>query len=149
MKTWTVLYWWKGAICAGASHGNAGWIFPSHSVPIPGPGVVRKSARWLLDPESPLYIRPRASLSLARWLLRFARSSSEKAMRRTTALRRELSTLSLARFEKLAALPGLDCGFRRLGLLIVCAAIPGWSGCNRYENRATAGHAIGRSPSAE
>ena len=115
----------KGAICSGASHGNAGWIFPSHSVPIPGPGVIRKSAGWLLDPESPLYIKPRASLSLARWLLRFARACNETAMRRTTALRRELSTLSLARFEKLAALPGLECGFKQLGLLIVCATKEG------------------------
>ncbi len=52
----------RAEICAGASHGNAGWIFPSHSLPIPAPGAIRQSLRWLLDRDSPLYIRPRPSL---------------------------------------------------------------------------------------
>ena len=63
----------RGEICSGASHGNGGWIFPSESAPIPGPGVIRKSLPWLIDPESPLYIRLRPSLSLMRWMWRFIR----------------------------------------------------------------------------
>ena len=61
----------RGEICAGASHGNGGWIFPSESTPIPGPGVIRESLPWLIDPESPLYIQPRPSLSLLRWMWQF------------------------------------------------------------------------------
>ena len=34
----------RAEICAGASHGNGGWIFPSESAPIPGAGVMRE---WL------------------------------------------------------------------------------------------------------
>ena len=45
----------RGEICSGASHGNGGWIFPSDSAPMPGPGVIREALPWLLDPESPLY----------------------------------------------------------------------------------------------
>ncbi|MER3459960.1 MAG: FAD-dependent oxidoreductase, partial [candidate division GAL15 bacterium] len=32
---------------AGASWANAGWVVPSHSVPLAEPGVVRRGLRWL------------------------------------------------------------------------------------------------------
>jgi D-amino-acid dehydrogenase len=43
----------------GASAGNAGWITPSLSIPVPGPGVIAESLRWLVNPSGPLWIRPR------------------------------------------------------------------------------------------
>jgi D-amino-acid dehydrogenase len=110
----------KGEICSGSSYGNAGWIFPSHSMPLPAPGVVGQSIRWLVDRESPLYVRPRPSPALARWLFEFVRASTEEKMRRTFALNRELSLVSRDLYEKLAATPGLDFGYRQRGILMVC-----------------------------
>jgi D-amino-acid dehydrogenase len=110
----------RGEICSGASHGNAGWIFPSHAMPIPGPGVVRQSLRWLADPESPLYIRPRASAEFARWMAAFLRACTGGRAREAFRLRRDLGLASLERYEKLAALPGLDFGFERRGILLAC-----------------------------
>jgi D-amino-acid dehydrogenase len=110
----------RGQIGSGCSHGNAGWIFPSHSMPLPAPGAIRRGLRWMLDPESPLYIRPRPSLALARWLWNFRRACREPAMRRTYAIRRELSLASLELYAKLAALPDLAFGFTRKGVLIAC-----------------------------
>src|SRR5262245_51247092 len=57
----------KGDIAAGSSYGNAGLIVPSHSVPLAAPGVLQQGLRWMLDPESPFYIRPRPSRDLVRW----------------------------------------------------------------------------------
>ena len=54
----------KEDICAGSSYGNAGLIVPSHSVPFAQPGVVWQALRWMFDPESPFYIRPRPELAL-------------------------------------------------------------------------------------
>ena len=54
-----------------ASYGNIGLLVPSHSRPVAEPGVLGRGLRWLFDAESPLYIRPRWDLDLARWLLRF------------------------------------------------------------------------------
>lgn len=110
----------RGEICAGASHGNGGWIFPSESSPIPGPGVIRESLPWLIDPESPLYIRPRPSLSLLRWMWKFRAACNETDMRRSYRLRRALSLASLELYEKLAAIDGLEFGFKREGLIIAC-----------------------------
>jgi D-amino-acid dehydrogenase len=108
----------RGEICSGASHGNGGWIFPSDSGPIPGPGVIRQALPWLLDPESPLYIRPRPSLSLLTWLWRFRGACNETAMRQSFRLRCALSLASLERYAQLAELPSVAFGFQRRGLLL-------------------------------
>jgi len=50
-----------GAAC---SAGNAGWVTPSISTPVPAPGLRTKMLRWMLRPDSPLYIRPTAALGM-------------------------------------------------------------------------------------
>jgi D-amino-acid dehydrogenase len=65
----------KGEIASGCSYGNGGLIVPSDSIPLASPGALGDGLRWLLDPESPFYIKPRLSLDLVRWLLRFVRGS--------------------------------------------------------------------------
>ncbi|HXX48458.1 MAG TPA: FAD-dependent oxidoreductase [Myxococcota bacterium] len=115
----------RGEICSGASYGNAGWISPSHGMPLPSPGVVRQALRWLLDPESPFYVKPRFDLELALWLLDFLRASSAPRARATMRANRELILASLALYEKLAAEPGPDFGFARRGLVVACESPQG------------------------
>ena len=76
---------------AGASAGNAGWVTPGLSAPVPAPGVMLQAARWMLDPGSPLLVRPRADLPFLSWSLRFARSCRPRAHEAGTA-----ATLALA-----------------------------------------------------
>lgn len=109
----------RGAICAGASFGNAGLVVPSHSVPLAAPGVLSKGLRWMLDPESPFYVRPRASLALARWLLAFAASCTEAHVRRAAPVLRALHVASLELYRELAMTPRLDFGFEERGILEV------------------------------
>ena len=108
----------RGQICSGCSHGNAGWIFPSHSMPLPAPGVIGHALDWLTDSASPFYIKPRPSLELARWLWRFRAACGRRTMLETTRLRRELSLASHERYAKLASLPGLAFGYQQRGLLL-------------------------------
>lgn len=56
---------------AGASIGNAGWVTPSLSVPVAAPGLVWTALKWMADPNSPLYIKPRLDPNFIRWLLSF------------------------------------------------------------------------------
>ena len=60
----------------GASLGNAGWITPALSAPLPAPGVVRHALTWMARPDSPFWIRPRFDLHLGLWLWRFWRNSN-------------------------------------------------------------------------
>ena len=109
----------RGEICSGASHGNGGWIFPSESAPIPGPGVIREALPWLLDPESPFWIRPRASLALLRWLWDFRRACNAGAVRKSFRLRHALSLASLERFAEFATKLDFDFGFTQRGLVLI------------------------------
>jgi D-amino-acid dehydrogenase len=58
-----------------ASRGNAGWITPGLSNPIPAPGVMAQALRWALEPESPLLLRPRLDPAFLAWCWRFWRMS--------------------------------------------------------------------------
>lgn len=72
----------RGRCGEGASHGNAGWVTPVLAAPLPAPGVLRQGMRWMLDPRSPLYIRPGFD---PRFLWRFARASRRQACEAATA----------------------------------------------------------------
>jgi len=53
-------------IGAGASSGNAGTVSPGHP-PLNKPGRVGRAVRQMLDPTSPLYVRPSWNPGLWRW----------------------------------------------------------------------------------
>jgi len=101
------------------SLGNAGFISPSHFVPLAAPGIVRKALGWMGDPESPFYIRPRLDPGLISWGLRFWRASSPGRARRAGPLLRDLNLASRALFEELAARTGNAFGLSLEGLLLL------------------------------
>ena len=65
----------------GCSFGNAGWLTPSQAMPLANPNMLFKSFRWMLDPESPLYVQPRLDPSYLRWLAGFLLSSRAREVR--------------------------------------------------------------------
>lgn len=109
----------RGNICSGCSYGNAGLIVPSHSIPLAAPGVLWKGLKWMLDPESPFYIRPRLDPALIAWLWKFRGACTAAHMRHAMPILRDLSHASLGLFRDLAAIDGLDFGFCQHGLLAV------------------------------
>src|SRR5680860_166061 len=82
----------KTHVAAGASWGNAGWLTPALTVPLPDPAVLRFGLRALTDPASPVYVPPRPDLHLLRFLAGFVRHSTHRrwdaAMRRLVPLNR-------------------------------------------------------------
>jgi D-amino-acid dehydrogenase len=109
----------QGEVAAGSSYGNAGLVVPSHSVPLAAPGVWWQGVKWMADPDSPFYIAPRLDPALWRWLWQFRRACTAAHVQRALPLIRDLSYASLALFRDLAALDGLDFGFRQDGALAV------------------------------
>ncbi len=108
----------RDEICSGASYGNAGLIVPSHSVPLSAPGVVSKGLRWLLNPESPLYIRFRFDIDLLTWIWKFWRSCTEEHVKRSLPILVSLQRESLSLFEQFAR-NGLNFCFQRKGTMTV------------------------------
>src|SRR5262245_29918403 len=104
----------------GCSYGNAGMVVPSHFVPLAAPGMVALGLKWMWNPESPFYIKPRASWDLLTWGLKFWHAANAEHVRRAAPLLRDLQLASRTGFEKLAALPGNDFGLVKKGLLMLC-----------------------------
>lgn len=109
----------QGDIAAGSSYGNAGLIVPSHSLPLAHPGALSSGLKWMLDPESPFYIKPRLNRDLISWLLKFAANCNARTAHRAIPTLRDLSCASLALYAQIIAENRLDCGFERKGLLML------------------------------
>src|ERR1041385_5141627 len=60
----------------GCSYGNAGMIVPSHFVPLAAPGMVALGLKWMWNPESPFYIKPRLDWDLFSWGWKFYRAAN-------------------------------------------------------------------------
>src|SRR5579862_318885 len=71
----------QGDITSGTSFGNAGYVSPSHFIPLASPGIVAKGLQWMLSSSSPFYIKPRLNADLIRWGLTFWKCANEKKMR--------------------------------------------------------------------
>jgi len=108
----------KKDIAAGSSWGNAGLISPNHSEPIPGPGVLSQGLKWLLDAESPFYIKPSLRPDLIRWLWRFRSYCNQDALDRAIPRLRDMQRASLALFREIISQEEIECDFRDEGGLL-------------------------------
>ncbi|WP_325117951.1 NAD(P)/FAD-dependent oxidoreductase [Streptomyces sp. GMR22] len=88
---------------AGASWGNAGWLSPALTLPLPEPAALRYGLRALVSPESPVYIPPRPDPRLARFLLTFARNCTPRRWRVLAATFATLNRHALDAYDALAA----------------------------------------------
>jgi len=104
---------------SGCSYGNAGMVVPSHFVPLAAPGMVAMGLKWMWNPESPFYIKPRLDLDLLRWGLRFVRAATRAHVERCAPLLRDLHLASRQAYQQLAA-QGEDIGLVSKGLLMLC-----------------------------
>src|SRR3954468_18375613 len=76
----------NGAQRDGCSYGNTGMIVPSHFVPLAAPGAVALALKWMWNPASPFYVKPRISAELARWGVEFWRAATTERARRAAPL---------------------------------------------------------------
>ena len=104
----------------GCSFGNAGMVVPSHFVPLAAPGMVALGLKWMWNPESPFYIKPRLNWELMSWAWKFMRAANAAHVARSAPLIRDLSFASRACFEEFAALPNNDFGLVKKGLVMLC-----------------------------
>ncbi|MFQ5614329.1 MAG: NAD(P)/FAD-dependent oxidoreductase [Anaerolineae bacterium] len=109
----------QGEIGSGSSYGNAGLIVPNHVIPLAAPGVLTQGLKWLLNPESPFYVKPRLDFDLLAWLWRFQAACREDKMRRAIPVLRDLGRASAALYRQLVAEEKLDCGYERRGLIML------------------------------
>ena len=112
----------------GCSYGNAGWMTPCFSMPLPQPGMFWKSIGWLLDPDSPLRIKPQPSWLLVRWMTHFLFAMTEKRMLDSVKVLTDISKYSLENYRQLASSSPKQFGFDQKGLFLVSGTKDGLSG---------------------
>jgi D-amino-acid dehydrogenase len=109
----------QGEVGSGCSFANAGYVCPSHFIPLASPGMLARGLRWMLNPESPFYVKPRCNADVLTWLWKFRSACNENRATRAMPLLRDMNLESVALFKELSSMPGLDFGFRPNGLLML------------------------------
>ena len=101
----------------GASEVNAGWIVPAEAAPVPGPGMVLKSMKWMLRPDSPLYIKPSLNPAFVKFMVGMWRRSNYADQRLGFEGHLRLAQGTVEVFDDYRA-DGIDFEMHNLGLLM-------------------------------
>lgn len=110
----------RDAILDGCSYGNAGMIVPSHFVPLATPGIIGQGIRWMLNAESPFYIRPRLNKNLINWGLKFYKAATAKRVNEAMPHLRNIGLLSRQLYQDLKQDQALtDFGLESSGLMML------------------------------
>lgn len=102
------------------SFGNAGYISPSHLIPLASPGIINQGLRWMLNPESPFYIKPQLDADLIRWGLLFKKASTATRVNGAAPVLKDLMVKSQCLYEEIIADENIDAGYHKPGLLMIC-----------------------------
>lgn len=107
----------KSGMTGGCSYGNAGYICPSHFVPMATPGIIKQGFKWMLNSKSPFYIQPRLNLSLIDWGFKFIKSATKQHVAASAIPLRDIALLSKKLYEEWTQIPGFDFAYKPVGLL--------------------------------
>lgn len=100
-----------------ASYGNAGYVCPSHFIPLASPGIVQQGFKLMWNPKSAFYVEPRLSWPLISWGLKFIKSATKEHLERSAVPLRDIALMSQHCYEEWTKLPGFDMAYERKGLL--------------------------------
>ena len=89
-------------VAAGSSWGNAGWLTPPITTPLPEPAILRTGLRAMVSVDSPLYVPIRPDVDLLRFLVGFLRHSTSAAWLRAMRAYIPLNREALGAFDELS-----------------------------------------------
>lgn len=104
----------------GASYVNAGYLTPSHIIPIAAPGVIKQGIKWMFNPASPLYIKPRLNRSFLDWVWAFNKSCSSENVKRSIKVIKDINLLSADLFSEIRKDENFGFQLENKGLLMLC-----------------------------
>jgi len=107
----------KGTLFEGASFVNAGYLTPSHIIPLAAPGMIYKGLKWMFNSSSPFYIKPRMDADLISWGWKFMRSCSKAHVQRSLSVIKDINTLSKGLYHEMHE--SMDFHLEDRGVLMV------------------------------
>lgn len=109
----------KGPIARGSAAGNAGFLAPSHVIPMAAPGVLAGVIKGMLRRTGPVVARPSLDPAYLRWIVRFMGFCNRRAAHAGSKTLAALGFLSAELVSRWITDAGIDCGYRPDGLLHV------------------------------
>ncbi len=109
----------KGDLTDNCSYGNAGYISPSHFVPLASPGMVGQGIRWMFNNKSPFYVKPALNPDLISWGLKFARNCTQKHVDRSAGGLRDAMVLSNQLYHQFEKDSGIDFCLEDKGIFVL------------------------------
>lgn len=110
----------KSDITSGASFVNAGYITPSHIIPLASPGMISKGIKWMFNSSSPFYMQPRWDTDFFKWSWYFHKSSTKEKVDLAIPLIKEINIISRELFTSIKNSGDLgDFQLERKGLLML------------------------------
>ncbi|WP_332643591.1 NAD(P)/FAD-dependent oxidoreductase [Aeromicrobium sp.] len=94
----------RGGVAAGSSWGNAGWLAPSLTLPLPDPAILAGGIKATLSPSSPVYVPLTTNPRLLKFLADFTRHCTPSKWRAAMTVFNEANALALDAFDELEGL---------------------------------------------
>jgi D-amino-acid dehydrogenase len=108
----------KSNFSDGASHVNAGYITPSHIIPLAAPGMINKGIKWMFNSSSPFYVKPRLDLDFLKWSLAFKKSATKSKVEVAIPIIKDINLYSRDLYEDINASKDFKFHYERKGLLM-------------------------------
>ncbi len=108
----------KSNFSSGASYVNAGYITPSHFIPLAAPGMINKGIKWMFNSSSPFYIKPRLNLDFLKWTWAFKKSATASKVEKAIPVIKDINILSRDLYEDIKASNVFNFHYERKGLLM-------------------------------
>ncbi|MDB6093124.1 MAG: dadA [Verrucomicrobia bacterium] len=105
--------------------GSAGYVSPSHVIPLSATGMVWKGLKWMTSARSPFYIKPRLDSELLRWAWLFARSCTPEHTARAAPILRDLCLGGRRLFVEFAGITNNAFELKQEGLIALCKTAEG------------------------
>ena len=110
----------KDQQASGASYVNAGYITPSHIIPLAAPGMIRMGLKYMFDSSGPFYMKPRLDAGFLRWARAFQKSCTAENVQKSIPLIKDLNLQSRQLYDDLLSSGDLgDFHWENRGLLMV------------------------------
>jgi len=93
----------RAGVAAGSSWGNAGWLAPALTHPLPDPAILAGGIKAMLKSSSPVYVPVTANPRLLAFLLDFARHCTPARWRSAMSVFAEANRQSFEAFDEIAA----------------------------------------------
>lgn len=105
-------------ISSGASFINAGYLTPSHFIPLAAPGIITQGIKWMFNSASPFYIKPRVDLDFFKWAWLFKQSATKSNVEKSIPVLKELNLKSQHLFEEMLASLDFNFHYEKKGVLM-------------------------------